>query len=132
MRSLGQASSSEDRAEAIHDGSLSGSQHTSPVGKAAFVKSESVAGQSRNFMNINRGHIPSGSETYQLVLRELSYSKHCHTDMDERNGIKPGKSSIKSPGWKGSRCQVQWADKTLFCDKIKITREKELPQPSED
>jgi hypothetical protein len=124
------SSNSQDRAEKTLDSSLNGNR-TSPVGRAFFVKSKSVPSQSQSFTGINRGHIPSGSETYRLVIRELTYQKQCDTDMTQQNGIKPRKSSIKSPGCKSSQCQVQWADNSKFRDTLKATREMDVPQSSE-
>lgn len=81
----------------------------------------------KNVWNINRGHIPSGSEAYQLVLREMTATKQCHSGTPKKgSGTRPNKSNIKVPGCDSPRGQVQWADKPRF----HTNRHREQENPS--
>lgn len=76
----------------------------------SFTASQPSRVLSKNSWNITRGHIPSGSETYQLVLREMTDTKQTYSESLHK-GLRPAKSNIKSPGCDSPRCQVKWADK---------------------
>lgn len=106
MGPLDQKSSSKERGNLSSRTSV---PHVKEIGNS-FPSSQASRVLSKNSWNISRGHIPSGSETYQLVLREMTDTKQIYSE-SQHKGIGPTKSNIKLPGCDSPRCQVQWADK---------------------
>lgn len=106
MGPLDQKSSSK---ESGNLSSRTSASHVKEIGNS-FTSSQASRVLSKNSWNISRGHIPSGSETYQLVLREMTDTKQIYSE-SQHKGIRPTKSNIKLPGCDSPRCQVQWADK---------------------
>lgn len=98
-----------DQKSSSKESSQTGAPDVKEIGNS-FTESQPSRVLSKNSWNITRGHIPSGSETYQLVLREMTDTKHIYSESLHK-GIQSAKSNIKSPGCDSPRCQVQWADK---------------------